>query len=97
MVGSISKLTKVYALPSTEHQSTIRYRDGDTASRQRSFYMRRHVIWSFHIVGDEGHVFRDDMIEEGFKIDTNGWICIFIDCDAGRGMFYEKMEDAFLR
>ena len=48
--------------------------------------MCRHIVVSFHIMLNEGHALRNDMIQETLKIHEDSRIGIFINGDAGGGV-----------
>ena len=56
--------------------------------------MCRHVIGAFHRVDNARHVLGGYFIEECFKIEKHVGICCFVDCESGRRVLDEEMEEA---
>ena len=56
-----------------------------------------HVVEAFHSVIVIWLVFWDNVVEDLVEVVANVGVCVFVYCQAARGVLYEYVEQAALR
>lgn len=89
--GPIPVFAQVDSLPSPQAQGPILDRDRQPGPHQRCLDMGRHIIRTLDRVNIR-EVFRDDVVQRGFEIDTYVGISVLIDCQAGRCVLNKDVQ-----
>ena len=75
----IAVLTEINSLPGAQCKLSFPDRDDHRAAEQSGFEVRGHIVGAFVIVLIVGVILRYRLVEIHFKINSDGWIGIFVD------------------
>lgn len=88
----VPELAQINALPNTQVEAAIGDGDGDAAANQGGFGVGGHVVVAFEGVGVEAFAFADQVVEDGGEVGLDVGVGVFVEGEAGGGVFDEKVE-----
>lgn len=90
----VAVLTEVDALPDTQIQASVGDGDRDRVAQHGRFQVSGHIVGALVVVLVVRGVFRNGLVEVPFEVTPDGWVGVFVDCQAGGGVLDKYVQQS---